>query len=949
MLSLALAGLALCAAAPAASASDLTIDGLTSVTRPMGSTVTVVIDGTPGATTYLFVGVDPGPSVFFGNPIDIGFSPDPIIVDLGPMPTGGTYSLPATIPNLAALDGLTIYMVAAVADAASIADYSYSPGANLTISDRNTQLAGNALGVYPFFEFVRAFNEGSSVSVAVDPSTNPTLVGDTADIYLVVSKDGPGWDADPSLTDVSNDGPDTHTFVAGTIQSNTVVVDNGSLSADAGADIGVGYDIVIDLDQDGQLDADDLIDGYGSESGLYAVHDLTLPGPYSVIETLYSGGTFLGQNLYYPSNVGSLGELPLVVVSHGNGHNYQWYDHIGYHLASYGFIVMSHQNNTGPGIGPASTTTLTNTDYFLGNLGTIAGGVLQGHVDDENIIWFGHSRGGEGIVRAYDRLYDGVYIAANFGVEDIKLLSSIAPTDFLGPNPTDPHDVDYHLWTGGSDSDVNGCANCDICQTFHLHDRAERKRMSISLHGVGHGDFHASFSSSPWATGPCLVGRETTHRIMRGYILPLVKQCLGNIPAKDYLWRQWGVRDGAGPHRGPARRREHVVHELGHGPVQQLHGGQRGRHHSRRGVRVGRRRRQDAHLRPRGRRHERHQLGLFVLPGRPGLARQLHHRRAGRPDVHGDAEGRLGQLLDHRHRRLGRRCRGALPAHELRHGRGLGRGVRDHPRAPVGLREQRKRPGHDRPGQHHLHLRSRSRIVRWTARLRRPRTHERLRGTGTMMKNSRTILPVAVLALLVAGVAWSTNRGTDEVPAAPADTMASEVDVVYAQPFVLDQPATHWWRAEQPSFSSGMLLVIAVEDRALVVPRQVYEPVLYVGAQTAEKINTGEHSGHLVIVVPAPLAADGSVDLDLGTTPIFFGEPALPEQITASIAQSELDRAVARGLGGASASEIAGAMQEMVALPDHGELHAYASNLVEAYSPQEVDLIAGLRAPRISY
>jgi hypothetical protein len=109
----------------------------------------------------------------------------------------------------------------------------------------------------------------------------------------------------------------------------------------------------------------------------------------------------------------------------------------------------------------------------------------------------------------------------------------------LGPNPTDPHDVDYHLWTGGSDSDVNGCANCDICQTFHLHDRAERKRMSISLHGVGHGDFHASFSSSPWATGPCLVGRETTHRIMRGYILPLVKQCLGNIPAKDYLWRQW--------------------------------------------------------------------------------------------------------------------------------------------------------------------------------------------------------------------------------------------------------------------------------------------------------------------------------------------------------------------------------------------------------------------------
>jgi len=539
MLSLALAGLALCAAAPAASASDLTVDGLASVTKPLGSSLTVTIDGTPGATTYLFIGVDPGPSVLFGNPIDIGFSPDPVIVDLGPMPAGGTMALRPTIPNLAALDNLTIYMVAAIADAAAVADYDYSPGASLTISGRNTQLAGNALGTYPFFEFVRAFNEGSSVSVAVDPSTHPTLVGDTADIYLVVSKDGAGWDADATLTDVSNDGADTHLFVAGTIQANTVVVDNGSLSGDAGADIGVGYDIVIDLDQNGQLDASDLIDGYGSESGLYAVHDLTVPGPYTVIETLYSGGSFLGQNLFYPANIASLGEQPLVIISHGNGHNYQWYDHIGNHLASYGFIVMSHQNNTGPGIGPASTTTLTNTDYFLGNLGTIAGGVLQGHVDDNNIIWIGHSRGGEGIVRAYDRLHDDVYDAVNFGVEDIKLLSSIAPTDFLGPSPTDPHDVDYHLWTGGSDSDVNGCASCSLCQTFHLHDRAEKKRMSISLHGVGHGDFHASFGSSAWATGPCLVGRETTHRIMRGYVLPLVMQAHGNIPAKDYLWRQY--------------------------------------------------------------------------------------------------------------------------------------------------------------------------------------------------------------------------------------------------------------------------------------------------------------------------------------------------------------------------------------------------------------------------
>jgi predicted dienelactone hydrolase len=152
---------------------------------------------------------------------------------------------------------------------------------------------------------------------------------------------------------------------------------------------------VVDLDHDVQLGPGDLVDGYGDEAGFYAVHDVTQAGPYPVTEILYSGGALLGQNTFYPTNVEGMGELPLVVVSHGNGHNYQWYDHIGYHLASYGYIVMSHENNTVPGIEAASTTTLTNTDYFLGHLNIIADGDLQGHVDARSIVWIGHSRGGE--------------------------------------------------------------------------------------------------------------------------------------------------------------------------------------------------------------------------------------------------------------------------------------------------------------------------------------------------------------------------------------------------------------------------------------------------------------------------------------------------------------------------------------------------------------------------
>ena len=401
------------------------------------------------------------------------------------------------------------------------------------------QLAGISLATKPWFEYPRTFNEGSAIEVAVDPARYPAVVGVTADIWVTASKNPTQWRSDRSLVDVAG-GPLSVTFAAGSITSNVWTVDAGTLSGDAGASIGVGYDIVIDLDGSGDLSRGDLVDGLDFEAGFYVAHDVTLPGPYAVTEIIYSGGTWLGQNTYYPTDIATMGKLPLVVISHGNGHNYQWYDHIGEHLASYGYLVMSHQNNTNPGIQTASVTTLRNTNYIIANQDTINGGVLDGHIDSHNITWIGHSRGGEGVTRAYDSIFDDTTnYNTVYELEDIKLVSSIAPTDFLGPTQSDPHGVAYSLWTGGADSDVNGCASCNLCQTFHLFDRAERTRHSISLHGAGHGDFHDGGGSS-WATGPCKIGRANTHTIMRGYLLPLVEYHIrGNPAAKDFLWRQY--------------------------------------------------------------------------------------------------------------------------------------------------------------------------------------------------------------------------------------------------------------------------------------------------------------------------------------------------------------------------------------------------------------------------
>jgi hypothetical protein len=402
-------------------------------------------------------------------------------------------------------------------------------------------LAGNPLAQYPFFEYVRAFNQGASLSIAIDPGLHPALVGVTADVYVVATKTVAQWNANPALVDLTS-AVESVSIVAGTVQANTFVVDAGALSGNAGIELGVGYDIVLDVDHDGQLGAADYIDGYSdAEAGAYVCGDTAALGPLAVTEITYdiSGASFDAQNTFYPTNIASMGKLPLVVVSHGNGHNYQWYDHIGNHLASRGYVVMSHENNTVPGVESAATTTLSNTEAFLANLATIGGGVLFDHVDRRRMTWIGHSRGGEGVVIAYDRIVDGTYVPVNFSLTDIKLVSSIAPVDFQKLPNTDPHGVNYHLWTGGSDSDVNGCASCDLCQTFHLHERATGFRQSISLHGVGHGDFHNGGGSSV-ATGPCLVGRPDTHKIVKGYLFPLVERYIdGNVPAKDFLTRQW--------------------------------------------------------------------------------------------------------------------------------------------------------------------------------------------------------------------------------------------------------------------------------------------------------------------------------------------------------------------------------------------------------------------------
>ena len=411
-------------------------------------------------------------------------------------------------------------------------------------SGEQPPLTGHPLGQAPWAERVQVFNIGETVRVALNPTTHADRVGASYQATVVRRKTKEQWAEDPSLIDVSMDMAETAVVTAGTTGDNItdVWIDPSVSSAYLKDD----YDLVLDFNNNLQLDPGDLLMGPGDEMpGFSIMGDLSQLGPHATTSVETSGGTWLTQKIYYPTSFDDLGAVPLLIISHGNGHNYGWYNYLGNHLASHGYVVMSHTNNTGPGIETSSTTTLTNTDYFLQNLDSIAGGALNGNVDSSRIAWIGHSRGGEGVVRAYDRMVDEAYATTFFDEDDIAVISSIAPTVFFSVERSDPHDKPYHLFAGAADGDVNGGPACDQCQFFRLSSAAESKTQVTYLQGVGHNEFNCCGFDD--ATGPDLIGRTETQVISKSYYLALARAYLDGDPAwMDFFTRRADVFRPAG-------------------------------------------------------------------------------------------------------------------------------------------------------------------------------------------------------------------------------------------------------------------------------------------------------------------------------------------------------------------------------------------------------------------
>jgi hypothetical protein len=214
---------------------------------------------------------------------------------------------------------------------------------------------------------------------------------------------------------------------------------------------------------------------------------------------------------------------------------------------------------------------------------------------------------------------------------------------------------------------------------------------------------------------------------------------------------------------------------------------------------------------------------------------------------------------------------------------------------------------------------------------------------STFMRSTRLTFiaagALAVSALPAAALGDDSQRAEQSAPAIPALPEAA-LEVLYARPFILDEAYEHMWRKEQPSVSAGYVLVLRV-NAASVYPRQTAEPVLYVGEQTAEKVNVGYASGKLVVIVPAPLKEDGTVDLDLNKTSIWFGEATLPEQVDAAAIRHQADVAKRNGIRPSAEAALKAATEqggETLKAADKNALVRELAALVREHAPTEKEL-----------
>lgn len=197
------------------------------------------------------------------------------------------------------------------------------------------------------------------------------------------------------------------------------------------------------------------------------------------------------------------------------------------------------------------------------------------------------------------------------------------------------------------------------------------------------------------------------------------------------------------------------------------------------------------------------------------------------------------------------------------------------------------------------------------------------------------------LITLTATALVASATVTAAPPAIPF-TPAPVQDILFAQSFTLTTGYTYGWSKERPTVTSGQIVVFQVNPD-LVYPRQIAEPMLYVGSISAERLNVGYTSGRVVAIIPDTAGNDGKLaPQDLSRS--WFGRPALPSEVDAAMVSAEARLASNAGVLKLTPDKVDAARtaagNEAARLEGKHELLGLAARLLRQYSPDETDLIA---------
>jgi hypothetical protein len=174
--------------------------------------------------------------------------------------------------------------------------------------------------------------------------------------------------------------------------------------------------------------------------------------------------------------------------------------------------------------------------------------------------------------------------------------------------------------------------------------------------------------------------------------------------------------------------------------------------------------------------------------------------------------------------------------------------------------------------------------------------------------------------------AFDPTAGERPVPPTPAPVL----DIVEIQPFRLKTGYRYDWLQQRPIVSAGLLVVLRVDPK-YVVPRNIAEPVLFADSQTVQRLNQGNRSGCVIAIIPG--------EVDLGSAPIWFGRPQLPERVTPQIIAAERALAERAAIKPFSADKVKAATRNAIVVEDLGALlRGPAAELVLKYSPDEKEL-----------